>query len=125
MIFFAIQILGPNYPIMVLGEHPVSIPVLEVHKMIQTPYITTHLSLPSLQFFFKDAFDSTAPLGFGAANYFLPLSSHIGIAIACVSMGKLSDKYGRRPMILACMYIGAVGSLAKWFLRFNFWGFGK
>lgn len=38
-------------------------------------------------------------------------------------MGKLSDKYGRRLMILICMYMGVVGSLVKWFLRFNFWGF--
>lgn len=71
----------------------------------------------------QDAFESTAPLDFAAANYMMPLSSYVGIAISSIVIGRLSDHYGRRPGILLCMYVGVIGSLLKYALKFNFWAY--
>ncbi|CAB9510814.1 major facilitator superfamily protein [Seminavis robusta] len=70
-----------------------------------------------------DSFDSTAPFDFSAAQYFLPMSSLLGTALASTVIGYLSDKQGRKPWILACMFMGVAGSIAKYLLRKSYWGF--
>ncbi|CAB9500689.1 major facilitator superfamily [Seminavis robusta] len=87
------QVLGPNYPLLVLEEGS------------------------------PESFTSTDPLGFSGANYFIPMCSNLGMFISAIAFGKLSDKIGRKPCILACMYIGVLGSLLKYAARGNFWTF--
>lgn len=70
-----------------------------------------------------DSFPSTEPFGFNSATYFLPLCTLIGVAIASVFIGTLSDKYGRKPLLLILGWVSAVGSIVKYFTRATFWGF--
>lgn len=70
-----------------------------------------------------ESFPSTAPLGFATANYFIPLASTLGILLSSAVVGKLSDKYGRKPFMLLFLFAGAGGSIAKWLVRRSFWGF--
>lgn len=87
------QILGPNYALMVLDEGHV------------------------------DSFPTTAPFDFGGAYYFIPMCADIGTVISSLGFGYLSDKIGRKKCILACMYLGAIGSILKFFAQHNFWLF--
>jgi MFS family permease len=68
-----------------------------------------------------DSFPSTEPFGFNSATYFLPLC--IGVAIASVFIGTLSDKYGRKPLLVVLGWVSAIGSNVKYFTRQTFWGF--
>jgi hypothetical protein len=70
-----------------------------------------------------DSFPSTEPFGFNSATYFLPLCTLIGVAIASVLIGTLSDKYGRKPLLVMLGWVSAVGSVVKYFTRQTFWGF--
>lgn len=67
-----------------------------------------------------ESFPSTSPLGFGAANYFIPLTATLGMTLSSYFVGSLSDKYGRKPFILLFLF---AGSRAKFILRRAFWGF--
>jgi MFS family permease len=81
--------------------------------------MTDHLSFVD----FQDSFESTGPFDFGAAQYFVPMTSLLGSAIAATFVGGLSDKIGRRPVMLVCVGMGVLGSIAKYFVRRSFWGF--
>lgn len=70
-----------------------------------------------------DSFPSTAPFDFSAATYFIPLTGLLGMAIAGVFAGKVSDKIGRKPVVLFCLAGSMFGSALKWFLRHGFWPF--
>lgn len=70
-----------------------------------------------------DSFPSTAPFDFSAATYFIPLTGLLGMAIAGVFAGKISDKIGRKPVVLFCLAGSMFGSALKWFLRHGFWPF--
>ena len=70
-----------------------------------------------------DSFPSTEPFGFSGATYFIPMTGLLGMAIAGVFSGKLSDKIGRKPVILACLGGSVFGSALKWFLSGSFWAF--
>lgn len=70
-----------------------------------------------------DSFPSTAPFAFSAATYFIPLTGLLGMAIAGVFAGKISDKIGRKPVVLFCLAGSMFGSALKWFLRSSFWPF--
>ena len=71
----------------------------------------------------KESFPSTYPFAFSSATYFIPMTGLIGVAIAASFTGTISDKVGRKPVILVCLVGSAVGSTAKWFCRKTFWGF--
>ena len=47
----------------------------------------------------------------------------IGVAIASVFLGTLSDKVGRKIVMLVLGWISAAGSIAKYFAKDTFWGF--
>ena len=55
------------------------------------------LSIPGSH---PDSFPNTDPFGFASAQYFLPMTHMLGIAIASVFVGTHSDKFGRRPIFL-------------------------
>ena len=88
-----IKVLNPNYPIMV------------------TP--GAH----------PDSFPDTKPFAFNSATYFLPLSSLFGVAIASIFVGRMSDRIGRKKVLLFLTSISAIGSVVKYFTRKTFWGF--
>ena len=68
-----------------------------------------------------DSFPSTAPFGFSAATYFVPMTALLGVAIASLVIGKLSDLKGRKPCILLCLYGTVVGCILKFIAQGNFW----
>ena len=70
-----------------------------------------------------DSFPSTAPFQFSAATYFIPLTGLLGMAIAGVFAGKISDRVGRKPVLVFCLAGSMFGSALKWFLRHAFWPF--
>jgi MFS family permease len=51
------------------------------------------------------------------------MTALLGVAIASLVIGTLSDKVGRRPCVLACLYASIALSMIKYFARASFWGF--
>jgi MFS family permease len=51
------------------------------------------------------------------------MTTLVGTAIAATFVGGLSDKLGRRPLMLLCIGFGVIGSIAKYFARGSFWAF--
>jgi MFS family permease len=51
------------------------------------------------------------------------MTSLLGIAVAATFAGSLSDKIGRRPVMLVSVGFGVIGSIAKYFARGSFWAF--
>lgn len=70
-----------------------------------------------------DSFPTTEPFGFAAATYFVPMCALLGVAIASLVIGKLSDSKGRKPCILLCLYGTVVGCILKYLMRKNFWAY--
>jgi MFS family permease len=70
-----------------------------------------------------DSFPDTEPFDFNSATYFLPMCSLLGVAIASIFLGQISDKVGRKRVILVLSLISAVGSVVKYFTSATFWGF--
>ncbi|KAL7547751.1 hypothetical protein ACHAWF_015043 [Thalassiosira exigua] len=68
-----------------------------------------------------DSFPNTEPFGFSAATYFVPMSALLGVAIASMAIGKLSDIKGRKPCMLLCLYGTVVGCILKYLARKSFW----
>lgn len=66
---------------------------------------------------YEDSFESTEPFGFNSATYFLPMCTLIGVAISSVFIGKLSDRYGRKPLLLLLGWISTVGSIVKFYTK--------
>jgi len=69
------------------------------------------------------SFESTSPFGFNSATYFIPMCTLIGVAIASIFIGTMSDRLGRKSLMLVLGWISAVGSIVKYFTRHTFWGF--
>jgi MFS family permease len=70
-----------------------------------------------------DSFPSTEPFGFNSATYFLPMCTLVGVAIASIFIGTLSDRYGRKSLLRILGWVSAVGSVVKYFTSDTFWGF--
>uniref|UniRef100_A0A6T7JU88 Major facilitator superfamily (MFS) profile domain-containing protein n=1 Tax=Attheya septentrionalis TaxID=420275 RepID=A0A6T7JU88_9STRA len=70
-----------------------------------------------------DSFESTSPFDFSAATYFIPMTALLGVGIASVIIGTISDKVGRRPCVLVCLCVSTVLSIVKYLCRRNFWAF--
>mmetsp|Transcript_27863 Transcript_27863/g.31839 ORF Transcript_27863/g.31839 Transcript_27863/m.31839 type:complete len:742 (-) Transcript_27863:255-2480(-) len=113
---------------LVINEQALHRSLMVLHFAVFTDAMSSFILRPNYVFMVTpgnhpDSFDSTAPLGFNAATYFLPMTSMLGTAIASILVGYLSDKHGRKQCILICMFAGVVGSIAKYLLRGSFWGF--
>lgn len=70
-----------------------------------------------------DSFTSTAPFDFNAATYFLPMMALLGVAISSTIAGRVSDRIGRKPVMMIMLAASGVGSMVKFFTRKSFWGF--
>mmetsp|Transcript_15845 Transcript_15845/g.23536 ORF Transcript_15845/g.23536 Transcript_15845/m.23536 type:complete len:698 (+) Transcript_15845:100-2193(+) len=68
-----------------------------------------------------DSFPDTGGLGFSGATYMVPMSALLGVAIASMIIGRASDKVGRKPCILFCLYGTVIGCILKFLFRFAFW----
>ena len=73
--------------------------------------------LPKDQGGTEDSFPTTAPFDFSAATYFVPMAALLGVAISSLVIGGASDKYGRKPMMLICLYGTVVGCILKYVAR--------
>ena len=49
------------------------------------------------------------------------MSALLGVAIASLVIGILSDKWGRKPCLLLCLYGTVIGCILKYLFRFAFW----
>lgn len=70
-----------------------------------------------------DSFPDTEPFEFNSATYFLPMCSLLGVAIASLFLGTVSDKVGRKKVILVLAWVSCAGNVVKYFARATFWGF--
>jgi len=70
-----------------------------------------------------ESFPSTEPLGFNSATYFLPMCSLLGVAISSVFLGQISDRLGRKKVMIALAVISVAGNIVKYYTRYTFWGF--
>ena len=70
-----------------------------------------------------ESFPTTSPFGFNSATYFLPMCTLVGVALASIFVGTLSDRLGRKILMLCLGWVSAVGSIVKYFTRQTFWGF--
>ncbi len=62
----------------------------------------------------KDSWKSI-PMEYAAALNFIGMASDVATAIASIAFGPLSDKIGRKPCLMLCLYVGACGNLLKLF----------
>lgn len=70
-----------------------------------------------------DSWDSTEPFDFNSATYFLPLCTLISVAIASLFVGQISDKVGRKSVLMKMGILSTIGSIVKYFTRNTFWSF--
>ena len=49
------------------------------------------------------------------------MSALLGVAIASLVIGILSDKWGRKPCLMLCLYGTVIGCILKFLFRFAFW----
>jgi len=70
-----------------------------------------------------ESFENTNPFSFNSATYFIPMTSAIGMAIASIFTGTMSDKQGRKPILLICTIGCGIGGVVKFLCRKTFWGF--
>ena len=70
-----------------------------------------------------DSFPSTRPLGFAAAIYCISLFNGLGSGLVSIFAGALSDKFGRKPILLANLLGGTAATIAKYLARRNYWAF--
>jgi MFS family permease len=117
------KMLNPNFPIMVSpGEHPDSFPDTEPFGTSLSRFFESQLFIwraeltVLLAFFFRFG-------DFNSATYFLPMCSLLGVAIASIFLGQISDRAGRKKIILILSVVSTVGSILKYFARDSFWGF--
>lgn len=72
-----------------------------------------------------DSFPSTHPFDFTSAMYFIMMVRLLGSSIASSFTGAISDKVGRRPVILMCIITHLLGVILQWFCRKSFWAFSS
>ena len=70
-----------------------------------------------------DSWEDTAPFEFSSAVYFVMMVPLLGTAISSTIVGYVSDKIGRKPCLLLCLYAGVLCSACNYLLRDTFWGF--
>lgn len=68
----------------------------------------------------KDSFPDTGGLGFSGATYMVPMSALLGVAIASMVIGRASDKIGRKPCILLCLYGTVLAASSNIYSGFHF-----
>jgi MFS family permease len=71
----------------------------------------------------EDSFLNTKPFDLGMAINLIPASGAFGKIIASALIVKLSNKIGRKPCLLLCIYGGGVCCILKFLFRGTYWGF--
>eukprot|EP00934_Nitzschia_sp_Nitz4_P006897 Nitzschia sp. Nitz4//scaffold25_size161228//144463//149493//NITZ4_002455-RA/size161228-augustus-gene-0.119-mRNA-1//1//CDS//3329544661//6887//frame0 len=92
-----------------------------VAAAISTRLLTPNFPIMVTQGAHPDSFPDTEPFDFNSATYFLPMCSLLGVAAASAFVGKISDKIGRKKVLVALAVVSAVGGIVKYFCRARFW----
>lgn len=90
---------------------------------INTKMLNPNFAIMAIPGAHPDSFDDTEPFDFNSATYFMPLCSLMGVAIASIFTGQISDKVGRKKVMLVCSWISGIGSIGMYLARETFWGF--
>jgi hypothetical protein len=70
-----------------------------------------------------DSFPNTDPFDFAAAQYMLYTAAKFGAFISNLTAGTMSDRYGRRRMLMIDLAGSVIFTLAKYFARNSYWMF--
>jgi len=98
------SILGPNYPFMTMRL------VDETGRATDDPLD-------------DEGFPDLGGLGETTANYVIPACAALAVSLSGLILAPISDKIGRKPIILLCLYVGVGGCILKYYCRHTFWGF--
>lgn len=93
------------------------------HFFVSTNHLITNYSIMVNNDAHIDSFPSTDPFESAAATNFIPMMQLIGISITTTVSGFISDKVGRKPIILISMSGSTVAGVVQWFCRKSFWPF--
>ena len=94
-----------------------------VGSILQPNFPFLAMTKPEFDFkYSKESFDNVH-MSYTSALYTLSGSAGIGVALASLFFGPLSDKLGRKFCILLCMYVGALMTVVKYFCQGDFWLF--
>lgn len=118
----------PRYYKLETEENARKYSIWSVNFMITASAVNTKMLNPNFAIMcapgaHPESFPNTEPFGFNSATYFLPMCTLIGVATASTLIGKLSDKFGRKILLLILGWISAAGSIVKYFTKDTFWGF--
>jgi len=70
-----------------------------------------------------ESFPSTSPFDYNSAMYFIPMCTLLGVAISSVFVGLISDRVGRKSVLVILGIMSAAGSALQFFCRGSFWPF--
>ena len=93
------------------------------HFFVSTSHLITNYSIMVNEDTHIESFPSTEPFESAAATNFIPMMHLIGISITTTVSGFISDKVGRKPIILISMAGSTVAGVVQWFCRKSFWAF--
>eukprot|EP00934_Nitzschia_sp_Nitz4_P007181 Nitzschia sp. Nitz4//scaffold25_size161228//149956//152292//NITZ4_002456-RA/size161228-augustus-gene-0.120-mRNA-1//1//CDS//3329544664//7171//frame0 len=88
---------------------------------ISTRILTPNYPIMVTQGAHPDSFPDTEPFDFNSATYFLPMCSLLGVAATSVFVGKISDKIGRKKVLIVLSAVSAIGGVVKYLCREKFW----
>lgn len=94
-----------------------------VASSINTKVLTPNYPLMVMPGAHEDSFPSTSPFDFNSATYFIPMCTLLGLAISGLFIGGLSDRVGRKKVLLILSYVSTIGTIVKYFLRGSFWAY--
>lgn len=94
---------------------------LVLASAVSTKILTPNYVIMATPDAHDDSFPSTAPFDVNSATYFIPMCTLLGVAFASLIIGGLSDRVGRKRVLVVMGILGTIGTIVKYFARGNFW----
>lgn len=112
---------------LVTEDEPLKYSMLSLQFAVLCSAINTKMLNPNYPLMVSgqhpESFPDTEPFDFNSATYFIPMMSLLGVAIASLFVGRLSDRVGRKKPLIIMGFVSGCGSIVKYFARHTFWGF--